>query len=31
MKKYLIKVWKTEELRDRGRSDIIEVDIASIK
>ena len=31
MKKYLIKIWETEELRDSGQSDIIEVDITSIK
>lgn len=31
MKKYLIKIWETEELRESGQSDIIEVDIASIK
>ena len=31
MSSYLIKIWETEELRDSGESDIIEVDIKSLK
>ena len=31
MKTYIIKIWETEELRDLGESDIVEIDLDSLK
>lgn len=31
MKTYIIKIWETEELRDSGESDIVEIDLDSLE